>query len=269
VLSAFLPSLTLSLVSLQLRSRALATEAISSTAGEAVRPKKGPPLATAVILNRAPIITRTPTLFERAYYNYQARIQRALHNPFPYDFYFKQGSLLETRFNLEERRRERKAFGRPFSLHSVPGVEENPETLRQLGPQEGENETTMPRRHEADKKNDVRSLDRQGQRNLYLLLMSKEGGNEVWRFPQGEVGQSEFLHQASLGKCHIRSTQNDIHIQAAQRSLLDECGSHIDTWVVSRNPVGVYKPPSPNNQPDESSPEACLQFPPPYISLLT
>src|SRR6266849_3783603 len=69
--------------------RGLATEV-------AAPPAPRPKLHTAVILNRSPILTRTPTSFERAYYAYQARIQRALHNPFPHDFYFKPGSLLES-----------------------------------------------------------------------------------------------------------------------------------------------------------------------------
>ena len=156
-----------------------------------------PPLFTAVLLNRAPILTRTPTPFERAYYKYQARIRRALHNPFPYEFYFKQGSLLETRFNVEERKRERKAFGRPFALRSAAGAEENSATLQQLGPQEGEGETIMLRRHEADVSSDVKSLDRRGQRNLYLLLKEGEGDEVKWRFPRGDVGRTELLHQAS------------------------------------------------------------------------
>ncbi|KAG6329546.1 hypothetical protein ID866_9541, partial [Astraeus odoratus] len=100
-------------------TRLFATEVASSGPGDAVepatRPKKAHPnLHTAIILNRSPLLTRTPSPFERAFYAYQARIHRALHNPFPYDFYFKQGSPLETRFNIEERRRERKAFGAPF-----------------------------------------------------------------------------------------------------------------------------------------------------------
>lgn len=155
-----------------------------------------PHLTTTIVLNRSPLITRTPTAFERAFYRYQARIQRALHNPFPNEFYFKQGSPLEARFNIEERKRERSAFGR-ISGSQNTGDEDGP-TLRQLGPQEGEGEVTMPRVHEADVQNDFKSLDRKGKRNLYLLLQSKEGGEDVWRFPRGVVGHGEQLHQVSL-----------------------------------------------------------------------
>jgi len=160
-------------------------------ATEPVAPR--PLLTTAIILNRSPLITRTPTAFERAYYKYQARIQRALHNPFPYDFYFKQGSPLETRFNLEERRRERRAFGKPYGLESDAGGEKPT-----IGAQEGEGEVIMPRRHEADIKNDVKSLDRKGQRNLYLLLKSTDGEKTVWRFPQGAVERGDLLQQVQI-----------------------------------------------------------------------
>ena len=47
---------------------------------------------TGIILNRSPTLTRKPTAFERTYYAYQARIERALHNPVPTEFYFKPGS---------------------------------------------------------------------------------------------------------------------------------------------------------------------------------
>ena len=52
----------------------------------------------------------------------------------------------------------------------------------------------MPRRTAADVAGDVRSLDREGSRNLYLLV--KENSTEdAWRFPRGVVGEGEALHQ--------------------------------------------------------------------------
>jgi large subunit ribosomal protein L46 len=114
-----------------------------------------------VILNRSPVITRTPTPFERAYYAYQQRIARALHNPFPHEFYFKPGAPLEQRF-------------------------------RRAGE---EDEALASRWTKADEAKDVRSLDRQGQRNLYLVLLKKEGGKETWTFPSGDVKPDELLHE--------------------------------------------------------------------------
>ncbi|KAI0057128.1 50S ribosomal subunit L30 [Artomyces pyxidatus] len=220
--------------------RSLATEAgpapgTSTPPPPPTRPKQPPraSLQTSVILNRSPILTRTPTLFERAYYSYQARIQRALHNPFPYDFYFKQGSLLESKFNLEERRRDRKAFGPGFGADSrdAPGAGVTAEDLKKFGQDEEEN--TVSRTHASDVSGDVKSLDRKGQRNLYLLLQRKEGDKQVWTLPQGAVEQGELLHKA------------------AERDLQAACGQAMDTWIVSRNPIGLYEiyPPTPPTDP--------------------
>ncbi|KAG6879042.1 hypothetical protein C0992_005667 [Termitomyces sp. T32_za158] len=214
--------------------RSLATEVASepSSSSQPVPPirTRRPPRAvitTAVVLNRSPILTRTPSLFERAYYSYQARIRRALHSPFPIDFYFKQGSLLETKFNLEEKKRERRAFGGRFKTEEEYVSQEKAATDKaaadQLALQEGEDNKLMPRVHEADTSRDYKSLDRKGKRNIYLLLQTLSDGKEIWRFPQGGVEKGELLHQA------------------AQRDLYAECGEQMDTWIVSRNPVGVYK----------------------------
>ncbi|KAI1790773.1 39S mitochondrial ribosomal protein L46-domain-containing protein [Ganoderma leucocontextum] len=187
----------------------------------------------AVILNRSPILTRTPSLFERAYYTYQSRIRRALFNPFPTDFYFKTGSLLEKKFAREEKLREREAFGGPWSLkRSDRGVEEDGELASiQVSPDQADNmgeepiDPPAPRTHEADKKGDVTSLDRLGDRNLYLLIRGKDhAGKEVWRFPQGGLQDGELLHQAAL------------------RDLHAEVGEHMDTWAVSKKPIAVYQP---------------------------
>ncbi|KAI6110074.1 39S mitochondrial ribosomal protein L46-domain-containing protein [Pisolithus sp. B1] len=177
-------------------------------------------LHTAIILNRSPFLTRTPTPFERAFYAYQARIHRALHNPFPYDFYFKQGSPLETRFNIEERRRERRAFGAPFGTVKLEERDEATELMEMS--MRDEADESMPRIHEADSQ-------RKGQRNLYAMLRTNENGKDVWRLPTGPVGKGELLHVSAI------------------RRLEDECGRNMDTWLVSRNPIGVYHPPKLND----------------------
>jgi large subunit ribosomal protein L46 len=170
-------------------------------------PKKPPrpKLHTAVILNRSPILTRTPTSFERAYYAYQARLQRALHNPFPYDFYFKPGSLLESKFMLEERKRDRRAFGPGFGADHplAPGAGLTAQDLKKFG--RDEDETPAPRVHASDVHGDVKSLDRKGQRNLYLLIQQRTDldaattptPTTVWKFPEIAVADNELLHEVS------------------------------------------------------------------------
>lgn len=211
----------------------------------ATRPKKiRPKLHTAIVLNRSPLLTRAPSPFERAFYAYQARIHRALHNPFPYDFYFKQGSPLEVRFNIEERRRERRAFGVPFG--TVKPEDRNEATeLMELSLRD-EVDQSMPRIHEADTENDLTNLNRKGQRNLYLMLRTNEDGKDVWRFPTGTVEKGELLHVVRYSQGLIGYASHKPYTQAATRRLDDECGRNMDTWVVSRNPIGVYHPPKPN-----------------------
>lgn len=152
-----------------------------------------PPFNTAIILNRAPLLTRIPTVFERAYYKYQQRIQRALHNPFPYEFYFKQGSLLEARFNLEEAKRDRVAFGKGFGADWEGAFPKSAAGLPELGQEEVEE--PAPRKNAADETTDFKSLDRHGTRNLYLLLKKKEDGRERWVLPRSTVDNDELLHE--------------------------------------------------------------------------
>ncbi|KAI0079022.1 60S ribosomal protein L17 [Panus rudis PR-1116 ss-1] len=217
------------------RARSLATVSADPGSTTSTIPQKDvsgqvkPTLQTAIILNRSPIITREPYPFERAYYAYQARIQRALHNPFPYDFYFKAGSLLEGRFREEEAQREKEAFGRPVRRRkgsADPSASAQPTEIV-----DGEEKLRpAPRVHPSDKTGDVKSLDRAGERNLYLLVFGKDqAGNQVWRFPQGGLQAGELLHEA------------------AHRDLQAECGNAMDTWIVSRKPIGVHQP-SPNEE---------------------
>ena len=53
----------------------------------------------------------------------------------------------------------------------------------------------MPRRTDSDEKKDVKSLDRNGARNMYLLVKSVEGGKQRWRFPTGGVEAGDLLHE--------------------------------------------------------------------------
>jgi large subunit ribosomal protein L46 len=184
--------------------RTFATEAstqppstLSPPSGPVPKARK-PALSTAIIVNRSPLLTKTPTPLERAYYTYQARLRRALSNPFPSEFYFKQGSILETRFNVEERQREKFNFGPNFrKLDDLEKerIAKEDAMAEQLGKQEGEDDVLMSRVHPADKARDMKSLDRKGRRNLYLLVKTEQ---DTWRFPQGEVQKGELLHQVCI-----------------------------------------------------------------------
>lgn len=165
-------------------------------------------ITASVILNRSPFLTQTPTPFERAYYTYQARLRRALSNPFPNEFYFKQGSIIRTRFSLEEQARERFNFGPKYAKlteRQKKRFEADRLALEQIGPQEGEKEELMSRKHPADYTQDVKSLDRNGKRNMYLLLLANDEGQPTWRFPKGDVAKGELLHQVSTLRYYLKS----------------------------------------------------------------
>lgn len=148
------------------------------------------PIITSVLLNRSPILTAPPTPFEQAYHSYQARIARALSNPFPREFYFKKGAIAERQFLLEESEREREAFGEGFGKAQLEDLEED--KTGAVG--QTEDVVALPREHESDRTGDVKNLNRKGDRNLYLLVHSPEG----WRLPQGPAERGAALHTVSL-----------------------------------------------------------------------
>ncbi|EJD53237.1 hypothetical protein AURDEDRAFT_81544 [Auricularia subglabra TFB-10046 SS5] len=178
-------------------------------------------LCTGILLNRAPIVTAWPTPFERSFYKYQARIARALSNPFPYQFYFPPGSPHEVKFRREELRRDAMAFGREFQLRErregrkyeklIKALEEeNMDAQAELKP--------VSRTHESDLTGDLTNLNRRSDRNLYLMLKGTHDWTP-WRFPVGSVQPTEKLHEA------------------AQRVMNETIGVDMDTWFVARKPI--------------------------------
>lgn len=64
----------------------------------------------------------------------------------------------------------------------------------QLEEEAGLEEKPQPRAHRADLEKDIRSLDRAGERNLYLLV-KKDRKKDAWQFPQGGIEKNEALHK--------------------------------------------------------------------------
>lgn len=100
--------------------------------------------------------------------------------------------MLEAQFSQEEINREKKAFGDDFV--SQDALEKASLMLKVENTGE-EEEKPVPRRTDADDKRDVKSLDRLGSRNLYLLVKGSPGTKYEWRFPRGYVEKGEYLHQ--------------------------------------------------------------------------
>ena len=168
------------------------TPLLSAKQPISTRPK--PLLEASLVVNRSPTITRSSSRFEKAFFQYQSRIARALHNPFPYEFYFKQGSPLEAQFNIEERKREKQAFGL-LTRTMWDATEANLEAAELAKEEVGQRATRFTG---ADKRKDLHSLDRRGERNLYLVMKSEDGS---WSFPRAAIRKGEFLHQVH-NHCH-------------------------------------------------------------------
>jgi len=102
---------------------------------------------------------------------------------------------------MEEKEREKAAFGSKFvaeEWQDSTKAEADKAAVRVLAQQEGEDQPLAPREHPSDRTGDTKSLDRAGERNLYLLLKSKMDDKDFWRFPQGVLEKGDLLHQVSL-----------------------------------------------------------------------
>ncbi|KAF9517236.1 hypothetical protein BS47DRAFT_1339988 [Hydnum rufescens UP504] len=179
-------------------------------------------LQAAVLLVRGPQLTQEASPFENAYYSYQGRLARALSEPFPADFYFKKGTVLQRRFSAEERIREAQTFGVGFE------GEEGDEKLEDV-PIEEDEIKVLPRVSKADEQNDLKSLNRRGDRNLYLLV--KSPGQTSWRFPHWTVDTSQALHKS------------------VRDALVSTFGPNMNTWIVGRQPVAVQNCPPSSQDP--------------------
>ncbi|KAL2258097.1 hypothetical protein VTK26DRAFT_8733 [Humicola hyalothermophila] len=211
-------------------------------------------IKSGVILTRPPLLTREQTPFESAFYLYQKRLNERLTAPFRRAFYYKQDTAadLDFRIKLRERHgvpakdigrynpRGRMAWNDEVLVGSTTSSPEEvynrlladaevrvSEDGEPIPPEERVPvERPMPRRTEADEKNDVRRLDRKLDRTLYLVVRrevaDKDKKTNVWEFPTGVVPTDEALHET------------------AARVLAESAGVNMNTWIVGRVPVAHH-----------------------------
>lgn len=179
-------------------------------------------IRSGVILTRAPLITRALTPFENAFFFYQKRLNERLVLPFRHTFYFKKDTAadLDWRIKFEERGSiAAKELGRYYAQGRnawndellVGSTLSNEERIREILLKDAELRVTedgeeappdeivpverpMDRVTEADKKNDIRRLDRALDRTLYLIVQRTDG---YWQFPTEDVPTDENLHEVS------------------------------------------------------------------------
>ncbi|KAK3333213.1 39S mitochondrial ribosomal protein L46-domain-containing protein [Cercophora scortea] len=242
------------------------TEPATATTTGRFRIKSG------IILTRPPLLTRTLTPFESSFFLYQKRLNERLAAPFRSSFYFKTDTAadLDWRIKLKERHgvpakdigryNPRGRMGWNDELLVGSRTSEPDEVTERLVrdaemrvSEDGEViaedervpvERPLPRRTEADEKNDVRRLDRALDRTLYLVVRRGEGEKATWGFPSGDVPTHENLHEAYIYSFLLQSTlnmfANYLVLQTALRVLAESAGVNMNTWIVGRVPVAHH-----------------------------
>ncbi|KAF8979266.1 54S ribosomal protein L17 mitochondrial [Entomortierella lignicola] len=185
-------------------------------------------IVSGVVVSRQPLILRDLSPFEKEYFLYQQNLERDNAAPFGAEFYFKKGSVAERRWKQQEAERNASSTSTSSSKPSSKSAVENSAGTQDDEVTEEDRVAALEakvefndRVTEADRKNDVRSLERALQRTLYLIV-KKPREEYAWQFPQGGV-------------------------RAAGRELREECGGNMDLWFVGRVPIGHYSYSHPKN----------------------
>lgn len=201
--------------------------------------KKSNNVRVSLLLSRQPLILRSPTPLESAYFEYNHALTRRLSQPFVKDFYFRKGSAAETKFDAEEsHRRSHLDFpATSSSSSSKKDVEGKGKGKGQAAdaPAVGDTATatnpdaelyaTVPRKTPADESNDTTSLERALDRCLFLLF--KDPATGQWRLPERgvDLNKKETLHRV------------------ATLPVKEALGAKLDIWLVSHLPIGVMPRP--------------------------
>lgn len=192
-------------------------------------------VSASLFLSRIPIVTPELTAFEKAYYNYQNELQQRLMWTFPHYYYFKKSSLAEKNYVDRQKFPLGKQDG-VWYPKGVPDVRHNRErrTKQEVNLNENEDHgefagekknmapiTPNSRETEADRAQDLKSLERQLSKTLYMVVQDKLG----WKLPTFgyKLGQEEPLH--SYAEAGIRS----------------QSASDVNLYTVSKSPVHVLK----------------------------
>ncbi|KAJ3316611.1 54S ribosomal protein L17 mitochondrial [Boothiomyces sp. JEL0866] len=124
-------------------------------------------ISVGVLLKRKPIIMRELDEFEQAYYAFKESEIKKEARPFNHSFYFKKGTLNETRWLQVQKDGLTQAAERDLvELVTAPKVH----------PEEG----------------NYKSLDRRLSENIYLCVKNKD----KVELPKGKILEDELLHKA-------------------------------------------------------------------------
>lgn len=150
------------------------------------------------------MIIRDLTPFEKEYFSYQKELERDHAAPFASEFYFKKGSVAERQWKQQEAQQAATPPSYSPSSPSTSTAKSKGGSATASGGSTGDDEILAEEQKakielndritDADRKNDVRSLERALQRTLYLIV-KKPREEHAWQFPQGGVRVCENLQE--------------------------------------------------------------------------
>lgn len=157
------------------------------------------------VVSRQPLILRDLTPFEKEYFLYQKNLERDHAATFGAEFYFKKGSVAERRWKQQEAERLAAASGASSTSTGAKGSKSSKGAAEAVQDEITEEDRVAAleakiqfndRITDADRKNDVRSLERALARTLYLIV-KKPREQHAWQFPQGGVRVCENLQEVT------------------------------------------------------------------------
>ncbi|KAG6033026.1 hypothetical protein E4U41_007038 [Claviceps citrina] len=219
------------------------SEGIAIPARPAARDPAAYDVRSGLIVTRPPLLTRKLHPFENAFFFYQKRLEERLNTPFITSIYFKPDTARQLDWDLKVKERKG-TVAKDIGVYSGKGAWAWDDELKLgdgLSSQESVAECLlkdaearvsddaevinpedvvpverpMGRATEADGRGDVRRLDRQLEKTLYLVVKGGDG----WGFPADVVAKDENLHET------------------AKRVLDQAAGVNMNTWIVGRVPV--------------------------------
>jgi large subunit ribosomal protein L46 len=194
---------------------------VGKVAPKANSPPNAYRILSGIILTRAPLLTREVSPFEASFFQYQKRLNERLTAPFRKGLYYKTDTAAELDWRIKIRERHGVA-GKDIGRYNPQGrlgwndellvdspvsdpaamVEKLVQDAEMRVSEDGEVipvedrvkiERPLPRKTEADLKNDTKRLDRALDQTLYLVV--RKGKDGPWTFPAGDVPTNEALHE--------------------------------------------------------------------------
>lgn len=194
-----------------------------------------PAIRSTLLLQRKPIITADQPAFQKLFYRYQKELWKRLMWTFPKWFWFRPGTVSELRFRELNKRpfynnpNVEFVGGRPDVQHNRDRRHKQVVKLPQTYDDKLKEVDELSRRivpnsrtTQADKNNDLMSLERKLARTLYLLV-SQDG--KKWNFPSFAINGLP-LHQA------------------AEEGLYLIAGKQLNYFNVSKKPCHVHNSPN-------------------------